>query len=215
MPQPFVVKDCALIVRTAGLPAAANLRELRARVEACPGASLYHHFCETKLRASFDDPEYPNDLAVWCAHALHDPILAERLSVLNGFDYESWDALRADTLDILDDRLAEAPSLAWSRPDEQFEFMQAMTVVFDTGVAVSTLPAMLDALAAMDRGSVYFHYLEARRREPVGVDDFSAWLSRCEEPPVALLAALEEIDCHLLSLSELRERLAWVFRRFV
>ncbi|HKL49292.1 MAG TPA: DUF5752 family protein, partial [Desulfuromonadales bacterium] len=61
----FRVRDCALITRMAGISSALNLRELRERVATCPLESLYHHFCETVIRASFDDPEFRNDLAVW------------------------------------------------------------------------------------------------------------------------------------------------------
>ena len=209
--EPFSIKDCALIARTVGLPAAATLRELRARVEACPTASLYHHFCETKLRPSFDDPEYPNDLAAWSAHALRDAVLAERLAILDGFDYEDLESLRTDTLEVLDQRLGETPSLAWAQPSENFEFMQAMTVVFDTGVRADSIEALALAFDSMSNGSVYFHFVEARRRPTRGIDDFTTWLSMQDTPPVDLIARLAEIDFHWLSLNGIKKQIRGAF----
>ena len=70
--KPFEVKDCTLITRMGGVEPALNLRELRERIKICPIESLYHHFCETVIRPSFDDPEFRNDFAVWAAHSMHD-----------------------------------------------------------------------------------------------------------------------------------------------
>ncbi len=61
----FEVKDCALLTRMSGLPPAFNLRELRERIAACGDNVLFHHYCETTLRATFDNPDYRNDFAVW------------------------------------------------------------------------------------------------------------------------------------------------------
>jgi hypothetical protein len=209
----FSIKDCALISRAVGLAAAATLRELRARVEACPCASLYHHFCETKLRPSFDDPEYPNDLAAWAAHALRDAVLGERLAMIDGFEYEDLEILRADTLDVIDQRLGEAPSLAWAQPDENFEFMQAMTVVFDTGACADSIEALTQAVDTMSNGSIYFHFVEARRRPPWGKDDFSTWISTWDSPPADLAAALSSIDFRWLSLHGIKTQIHRVFTR--
>lgn len=212
---PFVVRDCALICRTAGLPPVANLRELRDRVAVCPPASTYHHFCETKLRSSFDDPEYPNDFAFWCARALHDRVLAERLSVIDGYDYDDLEALRSDTLEILDERLVESAAGAWAIQGEQFEFIQAMTIVFDTEVSLHSLFDLANAVQTMAPGSVYFHFVEARRRQPMRQDDFTAWLRDRSDVSPALITELTSIDVHFLTLQELRERLRGVFQRYL
>ncbi len=72
----FRVKDCALITRMAGISSVMNLRELRERLAVCPLESLYHHFCETQIRASFGDPEFRNDFAVWASRYRGDRVLA-------------------------------------------------------------------------------------------------------------------------------------------
>lgn len=205
--HPFYVKDCALICRMAGVHPAVSLRELRARIESCPLASIYHHFCETKLRPSFDDPEYQNDFAAWAARSLLDYTLAERLGMINPYDIEDYEELRTVTLDIIDDRLAEVPVNPQAQRDDHFHFLQAMTVVFDTRVSIESIPALLPAIVNMTPGSIYYHVIEARRRTTGGLDDFSTWLLDMGGEALNLAGALSGIDFYFLSLRELQERL--------
>lgn len=209
----FVVRECALICRTASLQPVANLRELRERLTICPHASLFHHYCETKLRPSFDDPEYPNDFASWAARGLNDRVIAERLGVINGFAYEDLENLRSDTLEIIDERLVESQMVPWAPRGEHFEFLQAMTVVFDTGTNLHSLSDLSHALESMTPGSVYFHFVESRRRQPIGLDDFSTWLSSWDVSPTALIQELRGIDVHFLTLEDMRERILGAVRR--
>ena len=59
----------------------------------------------------------------------------------------------------------------------------------------------------MTNGSIYFHFLEARRRDPVGMDDFSAWLKSEEKKNAKYIRALREIDFYFHSLSNLKEEI--------
>ena len=68
----FMVKDCALLLRMSGLAPAVNLRELRERLRAAGESVLYHHFFETPLRTSSDDPFYRNDFAVRMLEAIDE-----------------------------------------------------------------------------------------------------------------------------------------------
>lgn len=204
--EPFQVRDCALICRTANVHPVLNLRELRDRLEICPDASLYHHFCETRLRATFDDPEYPNDFAVWAAHALRDPTLAERLGMLNPYEYNDLSLLRRAAMDIIEDHLAESSIIPWAPAESQFQFLQAMTIVFDTGVTISSPEGLSDAVARMTPGSIYFHFIEARRRLPSHRDDFSAWLLTQGKDGSRLADQFAGIAFYYLSLREIQER---------
>lgn len=208
----FEVKDCALLVRMSGLPPAVNLRELRERVAVADENVLYHHFFETPLRHTFDDPFYRNDFAVWASLRLHDPALAERLGIIDPYAFESIETLRAATLEIFDDRLGEAAIVPWTGPGEEFFFMEAITVVFDTGERIRHPRELPAAIQRMTNGSIYFHFLEARRREPRGLDDFSAWFSESATEFAEYRAALTAIDFYFSSLAQIREALAKAFR---
>ena len=153
---PFVVKDCALLTRMSGLPPAINLREMRERIAVCSENVLFHHFCETTLRGTFDNPDYRNDFAVWSKLYLGDRVLAERLGILDPYEFSSLGELRAATLEVIDDRLGESTMIPWARPGDELYFMEATTVVFDTGVRISHAREFAAAIGAMTGGSVYY-----------------------------------------------------------
>ncbi len=209
--EPFVVNDCALLVRMSGLPPAVNLRELRDRLAACGEDVLYHHFCETTLRPTFDDPDYRNDFAVWAKLYLGDRVLAEKLGILDPYSFPGMEELRATTLEIIDDRLAELAMVPWARPGDEFLFKEATTVVFDTGVRIHRPADLAQGVRKMTNGSVYYHFLEAMRRPPVGRDDFSAWLLEGGEEVAPYLRSLGTIDFQFHSLSHLRMALVRAF----
>lgn len=204
---PFEIKDCALLTRMSGLPPAVNLRELRERIAACGENVLNHHFFETTLRPTFDDPDYRNDFAVWSKMYLGDRVLAERLGILDPYSFDSMEELRAVTLDIIDDRLGELTMVPWVRPGDEFLFKQATTVVFDTGERIHHPRELPLAILRMTNGSIYYHFLEALRRPPIGKDDFSTWLLDSGEEVEPYLRSFGSIDFHFHSLAHLRKEL--------
>lgn len=205
--MPFEVKDCALITRMAGIGTAMNLRELLERVRKMPLECLFHHFCETVLRPTFDDPEFSNDFAVWAKRGLRDSVLAERLAIINPYKFESFEALRLHLVDILEERLAEAGPVQWVGTDHQFYFMQAVTVVFDSGIKLHQPGDLAEQLPNLSPGSIYYHFVEARRRTPTKLDDFSSWLLEFDDDVSRLVESLQTIDFYFLSLSELKRAL--------
>lgn len=208
--NPFEVKDCALLVRMSGLAPAVNLRELRDRVATCSESVLFHHYCETTLRTTFDNPDYRNDFAVWAKLYLGDRVLAERLGILDPYSYRSLGELRAATLELIDERLSESAMVPWAHPGDEFFFMEATTVVFSAGIRITHPSRLAPHVRKMSNGSVYFHFLEARRRHPVGIDDFSAWLTECGEEYRPYVDGLASIDFYFHTLVHLRREIARV-----
>jgi len=205
----FSVKDCALIVRMGDQLPAMNLRELREGVARCSPESLYHHFFETLLRPSFDDPEYRNDFAVWAKHNLHDYHLAERLGLINAYDFLGLDELRAEVLDIIDERLHEVPYIPWVPRGFEFRFQRAVTVVFNTSIKIRRLEEFPKVLMRMTTSSLYYHFLEARRRDPKGIDDFTAWLIEEQTPQTdRIIDVIKQIDFNFVILSDLQKQLS-------
>lgn len=204
----FIVRDCALLTRMSGIKEAASLRELRERVAACGENVLYHHFCETLLRPSFDYPDYHNDFAVWAKLYLDDRVLAERLGILDPYSMVLMEDLRATMLDILDERLSELPvNPAVSRGNEFF-FLEATTVVFETGDIIKEPSQLPEKISNMTNGSIFYHFIEARRRTPDRLDDFSEWLLQFGDAGAGHTNALSSIDFSFLTLAEMRKLLA-------
>ena len=211
--MPFEVKDCTLITRMGGVPTAVNLRDLREGVAVCPVECLFHHFCETAIRPSFDDPEFRNDFAVWSARYLRDRVLGERLGVINPYSCKSLGHLRDSVLDVLDERLMEVGYSHYAPAGEDFRFMRAVTVVFDSGVELATPADWIAHLPELSFSSVYYHFIEARRRTPDRLDDFSTWLLGFGSGTEELLQALQSIDFYYLTLPELKQALIDVVKR--
>lgn len=203
----FEIKDCALLVRMSGLPPAINLRELRMRIAACSESVLFHHFCETLLRPSFDNPDYRNDFAVWAKLYLGDRVLAERLGIIDPYAMDTIEELRSMVLEILEDRLSEVSDASSVSRGDEFYFLEATTVTFDTGDRITHPRELAAAVRGMTNGSIYYHFLEARRRLAGGKDDFSVWLQEEPEKNRKLIDALGSIDFYFYSLAELRRQI--------
>jgi hypothetical protein len=210
-PGPFRFMDCALTILSLGR-SAQNLRELRDGIAAVTPPSISHHFLEGLLKPAFDDPEYRNDFALWARRHLHDNVLAERLGGIDPMDYEEVEDLRQQTLDVIEDRLAELSYVPSVRPGREFYFLQAHRVILDTGLRAATPAELGAAIRHLPAGSIFYHFIEGRRRSPRHSDDFSTWLEAWGEGSVRGRQQLAAIDFHLWSLTELRVRIARCLR---
>jgi len=149
---------------------------------------------------------------VWSKLYLGDRVLAERLGILDPYEFSSLGELRAATLEVIDERLGESTMIPWARPGDELYFMEATTVVFDTGIRISHPREFAAAIGAMTGGSVYYHFLEARRRPLFGKDDFTTWLLENEngEKNRPYIEALARIDFYFHTLVHLRRELTKV-----
>ena len=88
---------------------------------------------------------------------------------------------------------------------DEFMFMQAVTVVFDTGMVLVEPSDLIQYLPHMSNSTIYYHFLEARRRTSDKVDDFTFWMQFLENKPQEILDALASVECYFLSLPELKQ----------
>jgi Family of unknown function (DUF5752) len=209
----FAIMDCALAIIATGRRAQ-TLRELRDILRDIHPGCVYHHFWGTLLRPQFSDREYNNDFATWCRRSLHDARVAERLAVIDPADYSDLEGLRQELIDIIDERLDETELTLFAQADQQFHFARSIIVLFDTHKRIAHPQELADALPQLSVGSVFYHFIDARRREPIGVDDFRAWLMGLEPEYKELCDSLAAIDPYFDSLFVLRERLTQVFTQY-
>jgi hypothetical protein len=66
----------------------------------------------------------------------------------------------------------------------------------------------------MSLGSIYFHFVEARRRTENRLDDFSAWLADFGPEAKEMIRALRLVDFYYMSLPELKDHLITSMARF-
>ncbi|WP_417566898.1 DUF5752 family protein [Marinobacter sp.] len=209
----FRIKDCALVVLATGRKAR-MLQEFRSELASIDTASIYHHFWGGLLQPRFEEREYNNDFAAWVKHGIHDAVLAERLSALAPTSFSDLDTLRQEIKELVDIRLDEVEYLLWARATQQFEFVRSQIVVFNTEKQLEEPHELSSAIKDLSISSVFYHFIDARRRTSDGRDDFSDWLTVFGDEFTPLQEQLAGIDPYFGSLSELRDQLGSLFTSY-
>jgi hypothetical protein len=209
----FAVKDCSLLTMTTGRYAQ-NLRELSAHLREAHRVCIDHIFWANRLLPRMERPDFQNDIAVWARNALHDHPLSERLGIINPTRFPDPEALRWEVIDIIEERLEEREMTPWAQRGQEFFFRRSQTVVFDTRLRLREPRELCDIIPQMSVSSIYYHFIDARRRVPGSVDDFSSWLGGYGEAYSELIHSLINLDPYFVTLTELRERVADVVNRF-
>ncbi len=209
----FKIKDCALTAIATGRRAM-NLRELRDIVQDIHPGSIYYHFWSGLLRPGYAPREYNNDFAAWAFYGLHDLRLAERLSVIDPTGGKDLESLRQELIDVVEERLDETEMVPWARRDRQFYFVRSQIVVFDTRVAIEQPEGLADVVKSMSTSSIFYHFIDARRRSDAQVDDFRAWLGGFTPRYDDLCSQLACVDPYFETLPELRDQLSAIMQDY-
>jgi hypothetical protein len=212
-PGVFAVKDCALIAIATG-NRAINLKELRDILNTISLDSIYYHFWGGLLQPRFEEREYNNDFAAWAWYGLHDATLAERLAVIDPTEYVNLEDLRQELLGIIEERLDEQGYLSLLYSSSRFEFISSQIVVFDSQKRVSAPADLATLLPAVSTSTVFYHFIDAKRRLAQRNDDFSSWLSGYGEQYRDLCLRLSSIDPYFVTLSQLKDQLTDIFQEY-
>jgi len=210
--EAFYIKDCALVSISTGQKVY-SLAELLEHLKDIHAGSIYHHFWSRLLRPSFDHPEFHNDFAAWAYHAIHDQILAERLNLVDPLDFDTLEGLRQEIIETIEERMDESEYLPWTKAEAPFYFVRSQIVVLDTGRRIQHPWELGEGVKAMSPGSIFYHFIDARRRTPDKIDDFQCWLKPMEEYE-NLVMVLANIDPYFNTLTELKEELVFLFEKY-
>jgi hypothetical protein len=211
MCDPFAITDCALIAIATG-EKAQNIREMHNRLmRTYDEGVIYYHFWGGLLRPHFVDPEYQNHFAGWAYHDLHDRRLAEKLSIINPAHYTSIQELRQEVIEVFEERMDEEDAASRVEAEHPFFFMRSQIVVFDTRLRVATPEELTGLIPELSLGSLFYHFIDSRRRNASGGDDFTEWLKCLGGRYQSLADQIKTIDPYFNSLIELRENLAACF----
>jgi hypothetical protein len=215
MCDPFAITDCALIAIATG-EKAQNIREMHNRLMGTyDDGVIYYHFWGGMLRPHFVDPEYQNHFAGWAYHDLHDRRLAEKLSIINPANYASIGELRQEVIEVFEDRMDEDDAASRVEAEHPFFFMRSQIVVFDTRLRVGTPEDLTGLIPNLSLGSLFYHFIDSRRRSRSGGDDFSEWLKCWGDKYRDLVDEIQTIDPYFNSLIELRQDLAAICTKFL
>jgi Family of unknown function (DUF5752) len=203
-PNSFAFSEYFLMPMPTGHKAT-NLRELVQFLREMPDPVLNYHLWQSRLHITQPMLEYPNDFAFWAATALHDELLMEKLSAFDPFDYENLAQLREAMVEELEEYLWDSPHSPQVQPGYELYLCEASAVVLHAGISARTLREFCEALQTVGLDSVYYHFVEARRR--LGdrqTDDFSRWIADNFTLP-SLVTAIREIDIDFYTLAEIRD----------
>ncbi len=210
--DPFEIKDCSILSISMGKHVI-NVKELFSQLLSVDADSIYYHFWGKSLRTSFSTPEFNNDFAQWVNDQIHDKALAEKLSILEPQNFTSIDDLRQEMLDIIQVSLENNPILMYMNAQEPFYFLKHGMVIFSTYKFIHHPREFSDIIPNLSYGSLYFHFIDARRRTPNHRDDFSNWIALFEGFD-NLVDMIINIDPFYMSLSKLNEKMLKIFTTF-
>ncbi|MCL4500453.1 MAG: DUF5752 family protein [Deltaproteobacteria bacterium] len=194
---------------------AINLRELLQHLQEMSEPVLEYHLWQSRLTLTQTAVEYTNDFALWAAKALNDPNLAERLSSLDPFEYEEPAQIREALVDMLEEYLWDFPFNPEVRPGFELYFCEASSVIMPSGISAQTLRQFCAAIQTVGLDSVYYHFVEARRRlRDRKLDDFSHWIETNFDMP-ELVSGMRGIDIFFYTLSEIRDTILSLIKEHV
>lgn len=202
---PFQFIGCVELRQAVGRRAL-DERELMDRLEEVPPDSIFYHAHGYFLRHRPLTTAYGNDFAAWVAVHVRDLALAERLGVINPFDFRNLEELREELVGTIDDHLARLSSVPRVEFGEPFHFQQSHIVEVVLGAPAATLGEFRTALAEVDASAIYVHMVEARARLGRRAGDFAEWIRTALELP-ELADRIERLDTYMTSLERVRARL--------
>ncbi|MCD6133067.1 MAG: hypothetical protein B5M53_03645 [Candidatus Cloacimonas sp. 4484_209] len=211
--HPFIIKNCMLTTIATG-EKAESLRELRDKLMDIHPGSVYYHFWGGLLSPRFEEPEFNNDFAAWAYRALRDPVLAERLAMIDPTPFADIEDLRQEVIEVIEERLYETEIVPVVKPDEAFCFIRSQIVIFDTYRRLIEPKELASVVPTLSGGSIFYHFIDARRRTDERIDDFRAWLKGFGNTYNDLCDMLAAVDPYFTTLVELRKTLSKIFKTY-
>ena len=178
-------------------------RELMELLEQVPPGSVYYHTHSVFLRHHQLTGAYPNDFSNWVAVQVRDQVLAERLAMVDPFEFPDLERLREELVSTINDHVAglhPVPRVVFGEP---FFFVQSHVVAVPLGLEARTLAEFHRHLQEVDASAIYFHVLEAKVRRGRRRGDFAEWLGK-SLGLTALAQAITGINPYLGGLERIR-----------
>ena len=203
--EPFIFKTQLSLVETTNLKAR-DLIELSRHLKEAPEASVYYHTHHFLQQHQYLTPEPPNDFAYWVTQVLQEDIIGEQLAAIDTVRFSSLSSLRDAIIGTIDRYLQGKPVLRTAPDGEEFYFMKCVLFNLPTLHRAHDLKEFLECLEKVSIGSLYNHVFEARLRPPLGVNDFSYWLSTALGEK-KLASKIEKLDPYTQTMEGLRKKI--------
>ena len=126
-------------------------------------------------------------------------------------EFTSIQAVREQIIQIVEEYIQKNPRSRERVVDEPFYFCAADVVVLPTPFVAHNLPEFVDGLAHVSVHSIHHHFIEARLRLKLTLNDFSLWL---EEEADAKEAArrINRIDIYTATMEGVRRQIIHIVK---
>jgi hypothetical protein len=203
--KPFLFKTQLSLVLMTGMRAK-NLKEMRDHLARLPESSVYYHTHHFLQQHQFLTPEPPNDFAYWVTNVLQEDRVGEKLAAIDTVRFNSLTELREAILLALDKFLEQDKPLRECPVGEEFHFMKSVLFNLPTHYVANDLREFQECLRKVSISSLYYHIFTGRLRQPVGINDFSDWLTRSlDEKELAF--KVDRLDPYTQTMEGLRQRI--------
>ncbi|MGH7265593.1 MAG: DUF5752 family protein [Candidatus Rokuibacteriota bacterium] len=204
-PNPFVFVGCVELREILG-QRAEDEKELADLLAQTPPGAVYYHTHGFFLRHRVFASTYTNDFATWVVGEVRDPVLGEKIAMVDPFEFRTLEALREELVSVIDHHLSRQRIVPRIEGGQPFDFLQSHVLELPVGVVAASLLEFREGLAQVDASAIYFHLFEARVRQGRQEDDFSNWLRR-ELGLEDLADRVRRINPYVGSLERVRSRL--------
>ena len=203
--HPFLFTGCWELREMLGR-SARDEQQLLEAIEEIPLDSIYYHTHSFFLRHKYIVGPYPNDFATWAAIQVRDRVLGEKLGILDPYDFENLEAVRAEIVTTIAEHLSQLQIIPRAIYGEPFYFMQSRIIEVPTDLEARTLTEFREILATVDVSVVYYHTFEAMLRLGRKKGDFALWVEDQLGLP-ELAQKISTLDPYMTTLESVRTRI--------
>jgi hypothetical protein len=200
--SPFYFNSAAHLLRI-GREKATTLMELLEAIRTCPDSSIFQHTFQTLAEHHFISAGFSNDFSHWAFSSCNEVELAERLAAIDVREFTSIVALRERLIHIIESYLQKNSRAATRVAMEPFYLMASDLVVVPTPYVARNLEEFADGLRKVSIHAIYYHFIDARLRLKLNSNDFSVWLEKELDLPMAA-EKVNRIDIYTSTLEEVR-----------
>jgi len=190
---------------------AGTLAELADHLRNVSDASVFYHTFQSLEAHHYT--AFSNDFAQWAMAACNEAVLAEELGAIDLRDFISLEEVRAVLVGTLEDYIAWNPQSANRPAFEPFYFCEAVAVAMPLDARANTLAELAEGIRRMSFQTLHHHFINARLRPKLGINDFSIWIADSLGIP-DLAAALNRVDFYTNTLEGVRSEILQTIGRW-
>lgn len=189
-----------------------SLRILLDCLERVDDSAIFYHLYAHLLRNPAFRAQHQNDFARWASEAVGEPMLAEKLAIVDPLTFGSLQSARRRLVETIGRHIGDLERVYRVPPGQEFRFIEIRSFAFPTGESASTLAELAEILPRISPESTFYHFVSGRLRRHEPLNDFSAWCRDVWNDD-ELAEEIEAVTPYRSSLDQLPGEIAALIRR--